>query len=103
MSRMSLIVKIVIPVIIAVAAIWGYLTYAHPSPAPEAELPPVTQQPAEQTPAAQTPAQQIQASGSSDASLDADLSSIDSQFDAASQSSAAVDAGLGDKAGDTSY
>lgn len=98
---MSLIVKIVLPLAVAAAAIWGYLTYAHPEPIPEATLPPMHQDvPA---PAAQDDANAISARGSADADLDADLQSIDAQLKAATESSAAVDAGLSDTAGDTSY
>lgn len=99
---MSLIIKIILPIAIAVAAIWGYLTYVQPEPAPAAYVPPVhEQQPAPQAPAVQTAATQITASGSSDASLDADLSTIDAQLQGAAQSSA--DASAADTAGDTSY
>lgn len=98
---MSLIVKILLPLAVAAVAIWGYLTYARPEPVPEATLPPMHQE--TPTPIAQDDASAISARSTSDADLDADLSSIDAQLKAATESSAAVDAGLSDTAGDTSY
>ncbi len=99
---MSLLVKITLPIIVAVAAIWGYVNYAHPiepTPAPQvAEVQPTS------TPVvAQTPAEQLSARGTTDTALDADLQDIDAQLQAASQSSAAIDAGLTDQAGNTTY
>lgn len=98
---MSLIVKIALPVIVAVAAIWGYITYTRP-----VAMEPVPQMAAQEVPAAQAPTDgsaQVSARGSSDAALDADLTDIDTQLQAASDSSAAVGTSMQDSAGDTSY
>lgn len=102
---MSLIIKIILPVAIAIAAIWGYLTYVQPEPMQEAYVPAIHEPvPADQqAPVTDSASAEISGRDASDASLDADLGAIDSQLQAASQSSAAVDAGVNDKAGDTSY
>lgn len=101
---MSLLVKITLPIAVAIAAIWGYLNYAHPietAPAPQiAEAVQPTSTPAAVAP---TPAEQLSARGTTDTALDADLQDIDAQLKAASQSSAAIDAGLTDQAGNTTY
>lgn len=102
---MGIAVKIVLPIVIAVAAIWGYLTYAHPAsdnyqPEPQA----MQQSQTDATAPAQNDAgSQISARGTSDASLEADLSAVDTSMQGASQSSASVDQSMNDKAGDTSY
>lgn len=100
---MSLIVKIALPVIVAVAAIWGYLTYTHPV-AMESNQDMQQQVPAAGDMGTNTGADtQVSARGSSDADLQADLGSIDTQLQAASDSSAAVGTSMQDSAGDTSY
>lgn len=91
---MSLLIKIALPVIVAIAAVWGYTNYMQPITPP--------------APVAQAPVQEKQApvpvvSDNSDAALDADLGAIDTQLQGAAAGSAAVDAGLNDKAGDTSF
>ncbi len=103
---MGIAVKIVLPVVIAIAAVWGYLTYAHPASDGYQPEPQAMQQ--SQTPDSAAPAQddagsQISARGTSDASLDADLNAIDTDMQGASQSSDSVDASMNDQAGDTSY
>ena len=101
---MSLLVKIALPVVIAVAAIWGYLTYAHPQSDIMTSDDQIMQQaPSEQVATDDSAASQVSARGTTDAALDADINAIDTQLQAASESSAAVDAGINDQAGDTSY
>jgi hypothetical protein len=90
---MSLLIKIALPVIVAIAAVWGYANYMQPlAPAPV----PVAQVPVQQKPAPVV-------SDNSDTALDTDLGAIDTQLQGAAAGSAAVDAGLADTAGDTSF
>lgn len=101
---MGIAVKIVLPVVIAIAAIWGYLTYAHPSSDAYQPEPQAMQSQTDSTAPAQDDAgSQISARGTSDASLDADMNAVDASMQSASQSSARVDQSMNDKAGDTSY
>jgi len=106
---MSIALKIVIPIAIAIAAIWGYLTYAHPSGDNYQPQPGAIQQQS-QTPDATTAAHpqenaglQIGGRGTSDASLEADLKAVDASIQSVSQSSTNIDQSMDDQAGDTSY
>lgn len=103
---MSLIVKIILPIAIAVAAIWGYLQYTGQAAPQYGAVPQQAQQAAapeqNSAPVADESAQ-ITARGTSDTSLDADMKAIDAQLQAAAESQASVDAGLSDQAGNTTY
>ena len=98
---MSMIVKLVTAIIIIIALVWGWKEYAPSSQ----NTTPVerSEQVVNTDKAGQDAAAAVSASGSSDTSLDADLNTIDTQLQAASQSSASVDSGLNDKSGDVAY
>lgn len=102
---MSLIVKIVLPIGIALAAIWGYLQYTGQAAPSYGAIPQQEQQAAAPQQAAPTTEEsaQITMRDTSDTSLDADLAAIDAQLQAATEGQASVDAGLSDQAGNTAY
>jgi hypothetical protein len=102
---MPFIVKVALPVLVAGAAIWGYMQYTQQTTAPYGAVPQQQETAAQQVPApiATEAGADITARDTSDTSLDADLQAIDAQLQAAAAGQAAIDAGLNDKAGNTTY
>ena len=93
---MGFIVKLVLVLAVVAGGVWAWMTFMPSQPAPVAqEAQQETQQPVEQKP--QTPADIISASGATDALLQSDLQTFDSQVQGAQDDSAAVDQSFNDK------
>ncbi|MEN9413673.1 MAG: hypothetical protein RLZZ342_760 [Candidatus Parcubacteria bacterium] len=102
---MPFIVKVALPVLVAGAAIWGYMQYTQQVTTPYGAVPQQQDNTAQQapTPVAVEAGADITARDTSNTSLDADLQAIDAQLQAAVAGQAAIDAGLNDTAGNTTY
>lgn len=102
---MPFIVKVALPVLVAGAAIWGYMQYSQQATTPYGAVPQQQENTAQQVPVpvAVEAGANITARDTSNTSLDADLQAIDAQLQAAAAGQAAIDAGLNDTAGNTTY
>jgi peptidoglycan hydrolase CwlO-like protein len=93
---MGFVVKLVLILAVVAGGVWAWAVFMpKTAPAPVAQQEQVQTPPVEQKP--QTPADLISASGSSDASLQADLQSLDAQVESAQSESAGVDQSFNDQ------
>lgn len=100
---MSFGIKLAITIAALAVLAWGFVNYSQRQPMPTDDQAAGTMQPSPTSVQPTTPAQGVSARGTSDTELDADLKDIDTQTQAASQSSAAIDSGINDKSGDVTY
>ena len=92
---MGFIVKLVLVLAVAALGVWGWMTFWPAAPAPVQEVQETAPAPVVQEP--KTPGDAITASGSSDASLQADLQTLDAEVRSAENESVAVEESFSDK------
>src|SRR5436309_210189 len=92
---MGFVVKLVLVLAVVAAGVWGWMTF-YPKPAQPSQQQVAVQPPAP-PPTPPTPAESISASGSSDAALQGDLNTVDTQVQGAQDANASVDQSFNDK------
>jgi hypothetical protein len=92
---MGFIVKLVLVLAVVGAGVWGWMTL-HPSAAQPAQQE-VTVQPPAPPPAPPTAAESVSASGSSDAALQGDLNTFDTQVQSAQDADTNTEASFNDQ------
>ena len=93
---MGFIVKLVLVLAVVAGGVWAWMTF-YPMQAGQPVQQQVTVQPPAPPPPPPTAAQTVSASGSSDASLQSDLSTFDAQMKAAQDESASLDSSANDQ------
>jgi hypothetical protein len=93
---MGFIAKLVLVIVVVGAGVWGWMSY-HPSAPAQPAQQEVAVQPPAPPPPPPTPADSINASGSSDAALQGDLNTLDTQVQSAQDANASVDQSFNDQ------
>lgn len=92
---MGFIVKLILVLAVVAGGVWAWMTFNPMQPAPQQTE--VTVQPPPPPPAPSTPADSISASGSTDAALQSDLTTLDAQVDAAQNANSSVEKSFSDE------
>lgn len=94
---MSLLIKILVPVIVLGIGIWALVKNQSMTPPPQVQEQAQAMQPATSTGPTPDEIAAQHAADTSDTGIDADVQDLDAQLDAATQSAAAVDQSFNDK------